>query len=521
MALVVTGTIVTFDPARRVLDDGAVYVGDDGVIAAVQARTAPPPNGFAAARRVETRGVVYPGLIDLHSHIAYNTLPLWKAPRVPYAHHDSWTREDDYGETITWPARVLQQAAAEALIKYVEVKALIGGTTAIQGAPRTTRPVEGWLIRLVDTQRFGGGGDLIRAATIQKRPDQLQVEAQKMRDGSVLIYHVAEGKAGQKVPLAEFTDLDNSGCLQSRLVGVHATALKSADYEKWRKAVATAEPGQRATVAWSPFSNFWLYDETTDVRAARSKKLRIALGSDWAPSGTKHVLGELKLADVINQRRFDGEEFTDVELCELVTVNPGDALGRAWGERLGRLQPNAEADLVVVAPHQPDVYRNLIEATEKHVQLVVVRGKAFYGTQALMRAAGSTGTNAIRIAGESRRVLVRMAGSKDAKLTWKGVLTKLESVRANPEKAWKDSVNALASWGGPLDAPDAPLAIFGDMPEGDLGLLGATGEIPPGLTIPPLDPLEHDDAFFDALESTAAQRPASAAELNELRRYYT
>ena len=101
-----------------------------------------------------------------------------------------------------------------------------------------------------------------------------------------------------------------------------------------------------------------------------------------------------------------------------------------------------------------------------------------------------------------------------------GVLTKLESVRANPEKAWKDSVNALASWGGPLDAPDAPLAIFGDMPEGDLGLLGATGEIPPGLTIPPLDPLEHDDAFFDALEGTAAQRPASATELNELRRYY-
>ena len=521
MALVLTGKVVTFDPARRVLDDGVVYVSDDGLIAAVQPRSEQAPSGFSSAKRVETGGVIYPGLIDLHNHIAYNTLPLWQAPSVPYAHHDSWTGEDDYGETVTWPARELQQAAAEALIKYVEVKALIGGTTAIQGAPRTTRPVQGWLIRLVDTQRFGGGGDLIRAATIQKRPDQLQLEAQKMRDGSVLIYHVAEGKAGEKVPLDEFGDLDNSGCLQSRLVGVHATALKAADFERWRKTIATSETGQRATVAWSPFSNLWLYDETTDVRAARRKKLRIALGSDWGPSGTKHVLGELKLADILNKRRFGGGEFSDLELCELVTLNPGEALGRAWGDRLGRLQPNAEADLVVVAPHRPDVYRNLIEATEKHVQLVVVRGKAFYGTQALMKAAGATGTNAIRVAGESRRVLVKMAGNKDAKLTWRGVLDELERVRANPEQAWKDSANALASWGGPLDAPDAPLAIFGDMPEGDLGVLGATGEIPPGLKIPPLDSLEHDDDFFAALKGTAAQRPASAADLNELERYYT
>src|SRR4051812_17221242 len=69
--LVITGRIVTFDTAQPVVDDGAVYV-HDGVIDAVQPRGAAAPAGFTSAPRVETRGDVYPGLIDLHNHLAYN-----------------------------------------------------------------------------------------------------------------------------------------------------------------------------------------------------------------------------------------------------------------------------------------------------------------------------------------------------------------------------------------------------------------------------------------------------------------
>jgi cytosine/adenosine deaminase-related metal-dependent hydrolase len=521
VALGLTGKIVPFD-GDDILEDGAVYVDDSGRIAAVLKGTEPaPPNFPASARRVDTGGVIYPGLIDLHSHVAYNTLPLWEA-EVPFAHHDIWPNEDGYGMSVTWPARVLQTAAAEALIKYVEVKAIVGGTTAIQGAPRTTRPVKGWLVRLVDVERFEARKDVIRAATIQKRKEHLPAEAVKMRDeGCVLIYHVAEGKAGENIPLREYNDLADTGCLQSRLVSVHATALKAADFERWRKAIAAAEPGQQGTIAWSPFSNLWLYGETTDVRAARRKKLRIALGSDWAPSGTKHVLGELKLADILNKRRFGGQEFTDRELCELVTVNPGAALNRAWGDRLGRLKAGYEADLVVVADNRPDPYRNLIEATEKDIQLVVIRGKAHYGTRTLMSAAGATGANAITVAGESRRILVKKQGEKDATMNWTDVKRDLERVRANPEKAWKNAVDAFAAWGGRLDDPEAPLAIIGDMPEGDLGAFGAAGELPPGLKIPPLDSLEHDADFFDAVDRTAAKLPGSATELKELRSYYS
>lgn len=37
----------------------------------------PPPAGFGDALKLDTAGTIYPGLIDLHNHIAYNTLSVW------------------------------------------------------------------------------------------------------------------------------------------------------------------------------------------------------------------------------------------------------------------------------------------------------------------------------------------------------------------------------------------------------------------------------------------------------------
>jgi len=52
------------------------------------------------------------------------------------------------------------------------------------------------------------------------------------------------------------------------------------------------------------------------------------------------------------------------------------------------------------------------------------------------------------------------------------------------------------------------------MPEGDLGVLGATGEIPTDVTIPRLDSIEHDANFFAAIER------ARPPELSRFARYY-
>src|SRR6266545_3647615 len=111
-----------------------------------------------------------------------------------------------------------------------------------------------------------------------------------------------------------------------------------------------------------------------EVETRRSGCL-VCLGADWGPSGSKNVLGELKVADLWNRTHL-GRAFSDQELCEMVTANPGAALGRAWDERIGRIKEGLAADVVVMAGNHRDPYRNLIQSTERHGRLVLVAGKA-------------------------------------------------------------------------------------------------------------------------------------------------
>jgi 5-methylthioadenosine/S-adenosylhomocysteine deaminase len=107
--LVLYGKPVTFDPALPVIDDGALYIGSDERIAAVGRRTDVPPSGFERAARLETRGGVYPGLIDLHNHIVYNVLSLWSPPgrSEPYSSRYQWPLDRSYEALISNPANAL------------------------------------------------------------------------------------------------------------------------------------------------------------------------------------------------------------------------------------------------------------------------------------------------------------------------------------------------------------------------------------------------------------------------------
>ncbi|HEY6067080.1 MAG TPA: hypothetical protein VIU81_00190, partial [Gaiellaceae bacterium] len=223
--LALAGRIVTFEPDRPDLADGVLYVGD-GKIVGVSKRTEKPPSEFADVKPIEVDGVLYPGLIDLHSHILYNLRTLW-APggrTEPYTSHNQWPDADTYSQEITAPARVWSKSpAAREVLAYAEAKAIAGGTTAIQGAPGTSKPYEGFLVRNVDNETFGTGEDKVSQSALTLVLDELKKRAQKMRDGDTFVYHLAEG-TGPKL-LDEFHDVDDAHCLSERLVAIHCTAL--------------------------------------------------------------------------------------------------------------------------------------------------------------------------------------------------------------------------------------------------------------------------------------------------------
>ena len=491
--LALAGKIVTFDENRPLVERGVLYIGDDG-IQAVADHGDPAPSGFDGVDVIETEGVLYPGLIDNHSHILYNLRTLWTPDRSePYTSHNQWPDNEAYPQEITAPARVWSKSpATKEVLAYAEVKAIVGGTTAIQGAPGTSKPYEGFLVRNVDNETFGTGKDKVIQSALTLELDELKKRAEKMKDGDTFVYHMSEG-VGPTV-LDEFHDVASAHCLRKRFVAIHATALGKDEFHEWSR-----HPG---SVVWSPFSNLWLYRATTDVAEAKAAGLTVCLGSDWGPSGSKNVLGELKVADLWNRDHLDGT-FSDRELCELVTCNPADAL--AWTKRVGRLREGLEADVLVVDDRRSDPYRNLIESTETNVRLVLVGGNARYGRTSLMRKANAEAIEPIPQAGRGRSI--SLAGS-DAAITWSGVLESLEAVRADPAAALRATEGARARG-------EEPLELFPDMPEGRLERAADMTNV----KMPPLDALRHDAAFFKALRRDKA--PILDGLLDGLHDYYT
>jgi 5-methylthioadenosine/S-adenosylhomocysteine deaminase len=491
--LALSGKLVTFDPARPVIEKGVLYVGDDGLIAAVRAHDEAAPESFASVEPIDSGGVLYPSLIDLHSHILYNLRSLWAPSRTePYTSHNQWPDADTYSQEITAPARVWSKSpAAKEVLAYAEVKAIVGGTTAIQGAPGTSQPYEGFLVRNVDNETFGTGEDKVSQSALTLELDELKKRAQKMTDGDTFVYHMAEGSSPKL--LDEFHDVADAHCLKKRLVAIHASALGKTEFERWSS--------QAGSVVWSPFSNLWLYRMTTNVIEAHKAGLRICVGSDWGPSGSKNVLGELKVADLWNREHLAGA-FSDQELCEMVTSNPADALD--WTDQTGRLRQGLQADVLVVDAGTNDSYRNLIESTEKEVRLVLIGGKARYGRTALMRATRAEAAEPIPQAGRGRAI--SLAGNKEP-MTWRQVLERLEAVRADPQAALRHASQLRA-------AGEQPFELEPDMPEGHR--LGAADMS--NVKMPPLDTLRHDAVFFRALKPSKA--PILGGLLDGLSDYY-
>ena len=367
------------DETRRVVDDGVIYVEGDS-IAAVAAATAPPPGGFAEVEPVATGGSIYPGLIELHNHLPYNALPLMRVPTL-YTNRGQWRGTKGTQRFVSGPAGVLARVdgAIQATVRYVECKSLVGGVTTSQGITLRSEAIR---------HLFRG---VVRNAEL---PDDLRLPPAKPRIEDVLpgqatafnktlarrgarLLHLSEGT--DAASLGFFNNLrfkDEAGnsvwAINERFIGIHATALGPAEM---------AVLGERGGhIVWSPFSNLALYGSTTDVATARDKGVVVALGSDWAPSGSKNLLGELKVARL--HADHAAIDLDDRALVEMVTINPAVMLG--WDALVGSLVPRRLADLTVIAGTAGDPYHHLVAATESAVSLVVIGGRARYGRPELM-----------------------------------------------------------------------------------------------------------------------------------------
>jgi cytosine/adenosine deaminase-related metal-dependent hydrolase len=397
--LALRGRVVTMDPQRSVVDDGVVYVAA-GRVVDVRPSSATAPDGFAAVPVVASRGTVFPGLVELHNHLPYDVLPLWQVPRA-YGDRDQWSGpgNPDYHRLVTGPMQVLgaRADATAAVVRFVEVRCLLGGTTTSQGVTLATSPGMVTHFRgLVRNVERTDDPELPPAQTHIADVDATDAARflARLSQPRKLILHLAEGvdDAAHR-HFAALQVSPGTWAITGNLVAIHCVALTDADF-----AILSANGG---SMVWSPLSNLLLYGRTADVGAALRRKVPVALGSDWAPSGSKNLLGELKVARMYAAAQ--GLALSSADLVAMATSTPAAMLG--WGTQVGSVVAGRRADLVVVAGRTEDPYEALLAATEADVRLVTVEGVPRFGTPALLAALGAAaGTERVRVAGRSRLV---------------------------------------------------------------------------------------------------------------------
>jgi 5-methylthioadenosine/S-adenosylhomocysteine deaminase len=382
-----TGRVVTMNDSFLVLPRGTVYIQGDS-IAAVQDAAQPPPAGFAGIVPQDTEGTIYPGLIELHNHLSYNALRLWSVPKK-YGDRSQWAGTPQYQQLITEPMKILgiSPGLLPAVVRFVECKCLVAGVTTSQGIQLFSNAgVRRYYQGTLRVAEAPGDPALPPAATRIADVAATDRDAflKELGTRQCFLLHLSEGT--DDAARAHFTSLqapDGSWAIRDSLAGIHCVALRHQDWQ------VMASHG--ASMIWSPMSNLLLYGGTADVAAAKASGIRIGIGSDWAPSGSKNLLGELKVARIFAQEMALG--LSDRDLVAMATRDAAAIL--RWQGGLGTVEPGKHADLVIIDGVQSDAYSCLLAATETSISLVVVNGLPRFGRRPLMQALGAQGETVV------------------------------------------------------------------------------------------------------------------------------
>ena len=142
--LALGGELITPEGPR----EGWLVVEGDTIAQITSAR----PEG---ARPLATEAVILPGLLDLHNHPEFNVFAAWEPPQQ-FEHRYRWRDSPIYQQLVRDPQNeLLKKVELRTETRYAEIRALVRGVTAIQGASGRDRSREEALVRNVDLQIFG------------------------------------------------------------------------------------------------------------------------------------------------------------------------------------------------------------------------------------------------------------------------------------------------------------------------------------------------------------------------------
>src|SRR6202046_3285989 len=377
--LVTGGTVVTMDGQRRVIEDGAVAIRGDSIVA-VGPRAA-IENRVEAAQTIDAHGaLVLPGLINGHAHAAMSlfrgladdlALDEWLQKYIFPAEARNVTPDFvEWGTKLgvlemlrggitTYADMYYFEDVVARVTKDAGMRGVLGETIIDFPAPDNKTPGDAFAY----TQKFldhWKGDPLIIAAvaphsiyTCSEKTLQ-DAAALARRNNAPILIHIAEAQfeleqSREKTGLTPVQYLGKIGLLGPDVLGAHCIWINAAD-------IATlAHNG--VGCSHNPSSNMKTAAGVMPVIEMRQAGVAVGLATDGAASdNNQDLFEEMDLATKLQKiSRMDPRALPAQQVVEMATIEGARAIH--LDKQIGSLEIGKKADFIVVDINGPHATR--------------------------------------------------------------------------------------------------------------------------------------------------------------------
>jgi 5-methylthioadenosine/S-adenosylhomocysteine deaminase len=403
--LVTGGTVVTMDSSRTIIDDGAIAIAGDAIVAV--GPRAEIETKYAASQTIAASNhLILPGFINGHTHVPMTlfrgihddvTLNDWLYKYIFPAEAKNVTEE-----FVRWGTRLaaaeqirsgvttfadmyyFEDAVAEET-KAAGMRGVLGETFIDFPAPDNKTNAA----MLDYTERFlkkWQGDPLIHAAPA---PHSIYTCSQKtLQDAAALarkyhapiLIHVAEMKKElddslKNNGMSPVQYLEKIGILGPDVVAAHCIFVDEAD----RKTLAQRQVG----CVHNPSSNMMIASGVSPVPEMRAAGVAVGLGTD-GPAGSNNdldLMEEIDLAAKLAKiTKMNPLAINAKAVVEMATIDGARALHME--KEIGSLEKGKKADLILISLDEPnavpmyDVYAQLAYSLKaSDVETVIIGGR--------------------------------------------------------------------------------------------------------------------------------------------------
>ncbi|MGD0401741.1 MAG: amidohydrolase [Candidatus Acidiferrales bacterium] len=402
--LVTGGTVVTMDGQRRVIEDGAVAIRGDSIVAV--GPRAEIESRFEAAQTIDAHGaLVMPGLINGHAHAAMSlfrgladdlALDEWLQKYIFPAEARNVTPDFvEWGTKLgvlemlrggitTYADMYYFEDVVARVTKDAGMRGVLGETIIDFPAPDNKTPGDAFTHTQKYLDRWKGDPLIVAAVaphsiyTCSEKTLQ-DAAALARRNNAPILIHIAEARfeleqSRAKHGATPVAYLERAGILGPDVIGAHCIWVDQAD-------IATLAHFNVGCIN-NPSSNMKTAAGVMPVPEMLAAGEPIGLATDGAASNNNQdMFEEMDLAAKLQKiARMDPRALPEKQVVEMATISGARALHLE--KIIGSLEAGKKADLIVVeidAPHATpmyDVYSELVYALKaSDVRTVVIAGK--------------------------------------------------------------------------------------------------------------------------------------------------